>query len=162
MTIFTLGLVMAACGEAGPAADVDAPVNDVPAVTDTASQTVDPNPVDDGGVVSRYQYDKEWDLLKEALLNKDKEGIAAFVKNTDEVDIDMLLMVMDNEPFMNQLKTTTFADLQVEDTDKGVQLSFHAEETGMDDEGNEVGSAITIYFIQGEPSLELVHFIAAG
>tara|TARA_B110000091_G_C13672456_1_gene414330 strand:- start:189 stop:683 length:495 start_codon:yes stop_codon:yes gene_type:complete len=110
---------------------------------------------------SRYKYDKEWEVFKEALLNKDIKGVSAFA-SSDAIDAEALIIVMDNEMFLQKLRETKYEDLEVNDTKLGVSIEFHVIEAGMDSDGNEVGSAITIFFTEGEQFLELDYFIATG
>jgi len=111
-------------------------------------------------IESRYQYDKEWEVFKEAILNKDIKGVSAFA-SSDAIDAEALIMVMDNEVFLQKLKETKYEDLVVNETDVGISIEFHAIETAIDADGNEVGSAITIFFTEGEQFLELDYFFAA-
>lgn len=110
---------------------------------------------------SKYQYDKEWEVFKKAVINKDIKGVSVFA-SSDAVDAEFLINVMDNEIFHQKLKETKYEDLTVNVTDSGVSIEFHAVETAIDEDGNEVGSAITIYFTEGEQFLELDYFVVAG
>jgi hypothetical protein len=112
-------------------------------------------------IESKYQYDKEWEVFKEAILNKDVKGVAAFA-SSDAVDAEALIMVMDNEILLQKLRETKYDDLTVSTTDLGASIEFHAIESIIDEEGNEIGSAITIFFTEGEQFLELDYFVAAG
>lgn len=112
-------------------------------------------------IESKYQYDKEWEVFKEAILNKDIKGVAAFA-SSDAVDAEALIVVMDNEVLLQKLRETKYEDLTVNTTDLGVSIEFHAIESTVDEEGNEIGSAITIFFTEGEQFLELDYFVAAG
>jgi len=41
--------------------------------------------VEDEMIESRYQYDKEWEVFKEAIINKDIKGVSAFA-SSDAID----------------------------------------------------------------------------
>ena len=112
-------------------------------------------------VQSRYAYDQDWEAIKTAILNKDLKGVAAF-SGSDAVDAEMLIMFFEESKLAEQLKASTYDDLTVDTQGEEVTLQFTAHETGVNDEGHEVGSAITIVLIQGEPNLEIVNVLAAG
>lgn len=112
-------------------------------------------------VESNYQYDKEWEVFKEAVINKDIKGVSAFA-SSDAVDAEFLITVMDNEILLQKLKNTKYEDLEVNETELGVSVEFHAIETTIDEDGNEIGSAITIFFTEGDQFLELDYFVVAG
>jgi hypothetical protein len=106
-------------------------------------------------------YAKDWEKFKTAVANNDMKGVSAFA-SSDEVDAETLLMVLSVEPYISALAGTKFEDMKVNNLDEGRAFEFYAEETGVDDEGNEVGSSVTIYFTLGDNGLELDYFIAAG
>ncbi|MDG1477639.1 MAG: hypothetical protein P8Q14_10870 [Vicingaceae bacterium] len=110
---------------------------------------------------SKYQYDKEWEVFKEAVINKDIKGVAAFA-SSDAIDAEFLITVMDNEILLQKLRETKYEDLKVNETEQGVSLEFYAIETTIDEDGNEVGSAISIFFTEGDQFLELDYFVVAG
>jgi len=110
---------------------------------------------------SKYQYDKEWDIFKEAVINKDIKGVAAFA-SSDAIDAEFLITVMDNEILLQKLRETKYENLKVNETELGVSLEFYAIETAIDEDGNEVGSAISIFFTEGDQFLELDYFVVAG
>jgi hypothetical protein len=112
-------------------------------------------------IESSYHYDDEWEVFKEAIINKDIKGVSAFA-SSDVIDAEALIMVMDNEIFLKKLKETKYKDLEVNETELGISIEFHAIETAIDENGNEVGSAVTIFFTEGERFLELDYFVAAG
>ena len=94
-------------------------------------------------------------------MNKDLKSVAAF-SGSDAVDAEMLIMFFEESKLAEQLKASTYDDLTVDTQGEEVTLQFTAHETGVNDEGHEVGSAITIVLIQGEPNLEIVNVLAAG
>lgn len=112
-------------------------------------------------IISKYKYDKDWDAFKEAVTNEDIQGMSAFA-GSDEIDSEDLLMLLSTDYVLEVLKKTTYEDLTAVDQDGEIMLEFSAEETWIDEDGNEVGSAVMLYFSQGDPSLVLEYYIAAG
>lgn len=165
LTSLTLGLILMSCGS-----DVNNEVKES-IITETAKTEVEEvleivdteesvDPVEDE-IVSRYNYDLDWDVFKEAVLNNDIQGVSAFA-GSDEVDAETLIMLLSDDFYKEKLKNTSYEDLNTVDQDGEMMLEFSASETGVDEDGNEVGSAVMIYFSQGDPSLVLEYYLAAG
>jgi len=112
-------------------------------------------------IVSKYQYDKDWEIIKEAILDQDIAGLGAWA-GSDDFDAEMFIMMAQEDWVIEALNNTSYDDLQVEDMEDGVYLVFYAEITGTDDEGYEVGSSLMLYMSQGDPSLMVEYFMAAG
>ncbi len=144
LILATMFFLMVSCGE------TKKPLNTT--TTPTEVLTEEAKPIN--------SYEKEWETFKKAVLTKDIKGISAFA-SSDAVDAEALLEALSGENFLDTLKETSFNDLTVTKSEQGESLEFHAEVTGTDDEGNEVGSGVTIYFSKGK-HLELDYFIAAG
>lgn len=110
------------------------------------------------GIESRYSYDQDFANIKEAILNKDIPGLAAYA-SSDAIDAELIIQSFHADPeYIRQLKSFSYKDLKVEDG--GLVLSVMV--SGSDEEGNEYESGLYLYFSQGEPNLELVNFLAAG
>ena len=113
-------------------------------------------------IVSRYNYEQDWEVFKTAVINKDIKGVSAFA-SSDIIDAEMLVDAFQDPDFLSALKKATYEDLKV-DTERGdeVLLVFSCLLEGSDDEGNTFESGLYLYFSQGDPSLMLENFIAAG
>ena len=112
-------------------------------------------------IISKYNYDLDWNTFKEAVFNKDVIGMSSYA-GSDEIDSEELLMFLSDEPYLDILENTTYEDLKVVEQDGEAMLEFSASETGVDEDGNEVGSAVMLYFSQGDPSLVLEYYLVAG
>jgi len=112
-------------------------------------------------VDSKYNYDKDWEIFKEAVLNKDISGIGAFA-GSDAVDAEEVLLYLSSDYALNVLKKTTYSDLKTVDENGEIYLEFSVIETGTDEDGNEIGSSVKLYFSQGDPSLVLEYYLVAG
>ena len=152
-------LSMTACGEAKETeATSNHESSEASKDTTTIEVAADENPDE---IVSKYNYDKDWEMIKEAILKKDIPGLGAWA-GSDDFDAEMFIQMAQEDFVQAALKTVKYDDLRIEEMDGEVYLVFYAEITGMDEEGYEVGSSISLYMLQGDPSLQLQYFIAAG
>lgn len=171
-TIIIGSLVLfSACGEEKPADETtdnhseetiqeDAVIEEV-ATEEIISEVEEAVPDNLDEIVSNYNYDQDWELIKAAILDKDIPGLGAWAAS-DEVDSEYLIMGASEEFVIQALKNTTYEDLKVEESGDEVYLVFYAEEIATDDEGNEYGSSFSIYLKQGDPNLLVAYYIAAG
>jgi len=113
-------------------------------------------------IQSRYNYDKDFDFIKEAILGKDQEGLAPFCTG-DMVNAEEVINIFEDVDFAEQLKNATYESLTTNELDGGeVQLVFSGAVSFTDEEGNTFESGVYLYFKQGEPSLELDQVLVAG
>ena len=117
--------------------------------------------VNENEIVSKYNYDKDWELIKKAILAKDFQELSAWAR-TDEFDAEMFIEMAQEDYFVEALKKTTYNDLRVEEMNGEMYLIFNASVTEIGEDGTEYGSGIALYLYQGDPSLMLEYFIAAG
>ena len=80
----------------------------------------------------------------------------------DKVKADDLTWMISDPNLIKALKATKYEDLKSEEQNGEQVLTFYYEETGTDDEGNEVGMSISIYLHQGDPNLKIWYVLAAG
>lgn len=111
-------------------------------------------------VQSRYAYDKDWEMIKEALIAKDAEKLQDWISG--DLKAEHVIDVLFGEDIINAIKKTKYEDLKTEDYGGESYLAFVYEESDIDEEGNEVGMAIFIYLEQGDPSLKIKQYLAAG
>jgi len=112
-------------------------------------------------ISSRYNYDKDWEYFKTAVINKDIKSVSAFIIS-DNIDAEILIQAFSDPVFLSDLKKATYEDLKVDTSGEYVRLVFSTEVEGHDDEGNTYESGLYLYFMQGDPSLMLENFVAAG
>ena len=112
-------------------------------------------------ISSRYNYDQDWEIFKTAVINEDIKGVSAFA-SSDEIDAEMLVEAFQDPDFLSALKKATYEDLTVETSGDEELLVFSCAIEGSDDEGNTYESGLYLYFSQGDPSLLLENFLAAG
>lgn len=111
-------------------------------------------------IVSRYNYDKDWEIIKTAIIKKDIEGIKDWLN--PEVDAENFIETCQSDFFLKAIKKAKYEDLKVVEKDGETFLVFSASETGVAEDGQEIGSAIEINMLQGEPSLKIESMNAAG
>lgn len=108
-----------------------------------------------------YDYEADWERFKKAVFNEDIQGISSFANN-DGIDAESLLMTLKADFVLDALKNTSWDDLETQITEEGdVYIVFTASVTE-EHEGDTYESAIMLYFVQGDPNLELEYYIAAG
>ncbi len=142
----------------------DVPVTDktTPTVLTTIdSTTIGSKTIQPEEVESRYHFDQDWEIFKTAVLTKDIKGVAAFA-GSDEIDSEALLQSLSDPDILKKLESTTYSELTSETQGEFIYLVFSAEISGSDGDGNEYESGIYLYFSQGETSLILDYYLAAG
>ncbi|MFT5859379.1 MAG: hypothetical protein ACI865_001480 [Flavobacteriaceae bacterium] len=156
VSIVSLSLLVLSCGES--AESIEGSIEgEVDELVDEMQDEISPS---EDVETEMSEYEKGWEAFKMAVTNGDNAGISSMTRSKD-VDVGMLMLVL-SPKMLDQLKATSFRDLIATDANGTDQLEFHAEETGIDEDGNEIGSAIMIYFSKGDNKLVLDDFIAAG
>lgn len=112
-------------------------------------------------ISSRYNYDKDWEYFKMAVINKDVKTVSGFI-SSDNVDAETVIQAFSDPVFRADLKKATYKDLEVDTSGEDVRLVFSTQVEGHDEEGNTYESGLFLYFEQGDPSLLLEDFLAAG
>jgi hypothetical protein len=113
-------------------------------------------------VESRYAYDQDWEIIKEAILEKDLSTFAQYAESSD-LDPDFVIRAFHADPeYMEQLRNSSYKDLKVEQRDGEILLVFSVYVSDSDEDGNVYESGLYLYMRQGEPSLEIISFLAAG
>ncbi|MDG1330978.1 MAG: hypothetical protein P8P74_01505 [Crocinitomicaceae bacterium] len=172
--LYILALVLGAglfsCAEATEDSDstdtVEENQSEATADSETETETTESEdtsePEEGDEISSRYNYDQDFEIFKTAVINKDIKGVSAFA-SSDMIDAEMLVDAFQDPDFLAMLKKATYDDL-TEDTTSGdeVLLVLSCMVEGSDDEGNTFESGLYLYFSQGDPSLLLENFIAAG
>jgi hypothetical protein len=102
-------------------------------------------------LVSNYQYDTDWEVIKEAVLTNDLVTLQAYL-NEKNVDPLELLSACNQEYIQGKLQVVSFADLEVDVIENEVFLVFFASGSG----------TFTMYLYQGEKSLIVDYFIVGG
>lgn len=112
-------------------------------------------------IQSRYAYDKDWEIIKSAILNKDAAKIQDWIVG-DKVNSEDIIMLFSEKQVLDHLKNTSYKDLVPSEQEGEVMLEYAYQETAIDEDGNEVGMAIFIYLEQGDPNLGIRLLLAAG
>ncbi|MCB9232071.1 MAG: hypothetical protein H6581_10430 [Bacteroidia bacterium] len=106
------------------------------------------------------QYINDWSDFKTAYERKDVKGLQALISG-DEIDAQNLLDM--SSPEVVVAMGGTDYDLLKDSDYNGIRVKeFGYEETGYDDEGNEMGMALFFYFEEQEQGLRLIGYLAAG
>jgi hypothetical protein len=139
----------------------EAPTSNAVDPTDTIEQTIDEEePAVEEVVETQSIYEQGFDTFKEAIKNKDIQGVSAFA-SSDAIDAEEVLMYFGDQEFMDKLMSMTYADLRTEESDAGQSMVCSVNVSGETD-GEVFESAIVLYFTEGESSLELDMVMAAG
>ena len=117
--------------------------------------------IDNELIESRYHYDQDWEIFKEAIIAKDIKTVNAF-SNTNKIDTELLIQTFEDVDFLKQLKVASYEDLETDLEGPEVRLVFSASVAGSDEDGNEYESGIYLYFLQGENNLILEEVLMAG
>lgn len=139
-------------------ASIPKPVAEKEAAT---PEVKDENIAADDQIQGRYAYDQDWEMIKEALISQDANKIKDWI-HEDKVKADDLTWMFSDPNLIKAMKATKYKDLKTEEQNGEMVLTFYYEETGTDDEGNEVGMSISLYLHQGDPNLKIWYVIAAG
>lgn len=111
--------------------------------------------------MQRFDYEADFDAFKEAVIDKDKETID-FMNQAEGTDADLILLYFEDPELMAQLKNANYEDLEVGDFNGVVALILKAYVTGEDEEGNETGSGVSLFFEESGSGLKLIYVFAAG
>jgi hypothetical protein len=121
---------------------------------------IDPQPTEE--IVSKYNYDVDFDLIKTAILAKDGEFLSSFC-DSESVNVDEVLMYFGDPSFAELLIGATYDSLQpLENELQEIELVWSGLSTYTNDEGNNYESGVYMYFKQGDLNLELVKVLVAG
>lgn len=104
-------------------------------------------------------YSDDWGAFKSAVINKNIDGMKMYIKG--DTDPQNLLDMMDADAVAD-MENTTYK--QLKDTDyNGIKVKeWSYEVSGVDEEGNEVGSGLFYYFEEQKEGLRLIGILAAG
>jgi len=162
LVLSAIGIGMVSCGgdeEVTPTNDkaemIDSAIVESVKVIDPPEEHIDKI------IESRFHYDEDWDRFKEAVISKNIQGVSAFA-SSDAIDAELLVDAFSDSDFLEQLRVATYDDLTTDIEGEEVLLVFSATMSGSDEEGNEYESGVYLYFSQGENSLLLENFLAAG
>lgn len=130
-------------------------------VVTTDDEEIPADQMEEDEVSSRYHYDEDFEVFKTAVINKDIKGVSAFA-SSDNIDAESIIQGFSDPDFLAVMKASTWEDLEVDTSGEEVLLVLSCMVEGKDDEGNTWESGLFLYFSQGEPSLLLENFFAAG
>jgi len=106
-------------------------------------------------------YAADWEAFKQAARTKNEGGLKPYC--TDRItDFQGLTFLMSELHVMRGLDETSYDGLEIVDMDGTTYLQFYAEEIGMDEDGYEVGTSLTLLFLKTENGLRLDQYLAAG
>lgn len=106
-------------------------------------------------------YAEDWEGFKRAARTQDMNELKAYC--TENItDFQGLSYLLSELHVMRGLDETTFKELESVDVDGTKYLQFYAEDVGMDEEGYEMGTSLTLFFLKTEKGLRLDRYFAAG
>jgi hypothetical protein len=129
-------------------------------VEEMENEVLDPPPTEE--IISRYNYDIDFDLIKKAILDKEVESLKEFCTG-NEVKADDVITIFSDTEFNKLLTDATYESLSTLENEQGeIELVFSGLSSFTDEEGNVYESGVYLYFKQGDLNLELVRMLAAG
>jgi hypothetical protein len=136
--------------------------DEAPAKEADTNGKLENNEKDGPEVNSRYAYDQDWVNIKEAILKKDYKGLKNYCVDED-VDVELLIdQIHYDDELLKQLKAMSYEDLSTQEEPSGDILLVASLAVSGVEEGIEYESGIYIYLEQGDPSLMVVRYLAAG
>lgn len=151
--IFTslLALGLTACKPA-TTTTTDAPAQDSTAAA--AATTVDV-----GHEGTYVDYSDDWGAFKSAIINKNLDGMKMYMQA--DIDAQNLLDMMSPEA-LTDMEDTKYDQLKNSDYNGKKVKEWDFQESGVDEDGNEVGSGLFYYFEEQKEGLRLIGILAAG
>lgn len=114
------------------------------------------------GINSRYAYDQDWNNIKEAILTKNQKELLNYCID-DEEDVELLIdQIHMDADLLSQLRSMSYDDLLSQEGPTGEMMLVAALAVSGVEEGIEYESGIYIYMEQGDPSLMIATYLAAG
>lgn len=110
----------------------------------------------------RYQYDKDWENIKKAIIEGDEKELQNWISGDGLSANDVIFMFKMDKEALNALKKTSYKELESTEMEGETLLEFSFSQSGKDDEGNTYESALFLYLKQGDPNLTVHNILAAG
>ena len=129
------------------------------AAKDSTAIAAAASPADVGHEGTYVDYSDDWGAFKSALINKNLDGMKMYMQN--DIDPQNLLDMMSPEA-ITDMENTKYDQLKDSDYNGKKVKEWSFEESGVDEDGNEVGSGLFYYFEEQKDGLRLIGLLAAG
>lgn len=106
------------------------------------------------------KYESDWKLFQKSIATNDYGAIEKMMA-IEGTNFESISYAFDDS-LKKKLAATPYDKLEESDFEGIPVKEFSFEESSINDEGHEVGSAIFLYFQETESGLKLVNFLAAG
>ncbi len=117
------------------------------------------SPADVGHEGTYVDFADDWGAFRSAVVNKSVEGMAMYV--IADIDPQNLLDMMGPEA-ITDMQNTEYKQLKDSDYNGKKVKEWDFQESGVDEDGNEVGSGLFYYFEEQKEGLRLIGILAAG
>jgi hypothetical protein len=104
-------------------------------------------------------YSDDWGAFKSAMINKNIDGMKMYMQS--DIDAQNILDMLSPEA-ITDMENTKYDQLKVSDYNGKAVKEWSFEESGVDEEGNEVGSGLFFYMEEQKEGLRLIGMLAAG
>ncbi|HEX2898704.1 MAG TPA: hypothetical protein VHS96_03185, partial [Bacteroidia bacterium] len=104
-------------------------------------------------------YADDWGAFKSALINKNIDGMKMYMQS--DIDAQNILDMMSPEAILD-MENTQYDQLKVSDYNGKAVKEWDFQESGVDEEGNEVGSGLFFYMEEQKEGLKMIGLLAAG
>jgi hypothetical protein len=129
------------------------------AATNDATAAAAASPADLGHEGTYVDYSDDWGAFKSAIVNKNLDGMKMYIQG--DIDPQNLLDMLSPES-LTDMENTKYDQLKNSDYNGKKVKEWSFEESGVDDEGNEVGSGLFYYLEEQKEGLRLIGILAAG
>lgn len=117
------------------------------------------SPADLGHEGTYVDYSDDWGAFKSAIINKNLDGMKMYIQG--DIDPQNLLDMLSPES-LSDMENTKYAQLKDSDYNGKKVKEWSYEESGVDEDGNEVGSGLFYYLEEQKEGLRLIGILAAG
>ena len=104
-------------------------------------------------------YSDDWMAFKSAVINKNIDGMKKYMES--DIDAQNILDMM-NAKAIEDMENTSYDQLKVSDYNGKAVKEWDFQESGVDEEGNEVGSGLFFYMEEQKEGLKMIGLLAAG
>jgi hypothetical protein len=104
-------------------------------------------------------YSDDWMAFKSAVINKNIDGMKMYMQS--DIDPQNILDMMDAEAIAD-MENTSYQQLKVSDYNGKAVKEWDYQVSGVDEEGNEVGSGLFFYMEEQKEGLKMIGILAAG
>jgi hypothetical protein len=152
-----LSVCLLACGLA--ACNAGTTPSDATTTPPPAAAAAATSEADLGHEGTYVDYSDDWGAFKSAIINKNLDGMKMYMEN--DLDPQNLLDMMAPEA-LTDMENTSYKQLKDSDYNGKKVKEWDFQESGVDEDGNEVGTGLFYYLEEQKEGLRLIGILAAG